>query len=110
MKALEVSIDGKVIGVFVPPDDKPFSAMIANVPKTYMRAQILASNDLEHWQWQLPDVQEGQVISFRMIEAERDHGVPPHRVSNRDPEEVGENKKLAKEGYEWAMRERETQS
>jgi len=42
MKALEVSIDGRVIGVFIPPDDQPFSAMIANVPKTYMRAQILA--------------------------------------------------------------------
>jgi hypothetical protein len=25
MKSLEVSIDGRVIGVFIPPDDEPFS-------------------------------------------------------------------------------------
>jgi|SRR5215204_45845 len=110
MKALEVSIDGKVVGVFVPPDGETFSAGLANIPKTYMRAQVFSGNDLEHWQWQLPDVQEGQVISFRMIEAEREVGIPPHRVSKRDPGEVAENKKLAKEAYERAMRERETES
>jgi hypothetical protein len=64
MKALEVSIDGKVIGVFVTPEGEAFSAMIANIPKTCMRAQVLASSDAERWQWQLPDVQEGEVISF----------------------------------------------
>src|SRR5262245_11180514 len=103
MKALEVSINGKVIGVYVPPDGRPFSAMIANIPKAYMRAQVLGNDDLESWQWQLPDIQEGEVISFRMIEAARPDGVPPHRVTKRDPEEVAEIKRLAKEGYECGM-------
>lgn len=107
MKALEVSINGNVIGVFAPPNGEPFCAMIGNIPKMYMRAQVLASNDVEQWQWQLPDVQEGQVISFRMIEANRDSAVPPHRITKRDPEEVAEIKKMAKEGYKRAMREQE---
>jgi hypothetical protein len=110
MKALEVSIEGRVIGVFIPPDDEPFSAMIANVPTTYIRAQILASNDAERWQWQLPDVQEGETISFRMVEAERERGVPPHRVLIRDPEEVAEIKRIAKEASEQGNRGRETES
>jgi hypothetical protein len=84
--------------------------MIANVPKMYMRAQTLAGNDAERWQWQLPDVQEGETISFRMVEAERESGVPPHRVTNRDPEEVEEIKRSAKEASEQAMRQRETES
>lgn len=31
MKALQVSIDGAVIGVFVPPDGCPFAAMVGNI-------------------------------------------------------------------------------
>jgi hypothetical protein len=58
MKALEVSIDGKIIGIYVPPEGRPFSAMVANIPRKYMRAQVLASSDEESWQWQLPDISE----------------------------------------------------
>jgi hypothetical protein len=83
---------------------------VANIPRTYMRAQILASNDAERWQWQLPDVEEGQAISFRMIEAERENGAPPDRVTKQDPEEIAESKRLAREAYERAMREREAES
>ena len=71
--------------------------MIANVPRSYMRAQIMSNTDTERWQWQLPDVAEGEVISFRMIEANPESGVLPHRVTNRDPAEVAEIKRLAKE-------------
>ena len=35
MKAHEVSIDGKVIGVYIPPEGEPFAAMIGNIPRTY---------------------------------------------------------------------------
>ncbi|HEX7297230.1 MAG TPA: hypothetical protein VF251_15875 [Pyrinomonadaceae bacterium] len=75
-----------------------------------MRAEVFASNDAELWQWQLPDIQEGQIISFRLIDADGEAGVPPHRVTKRDPEEVAENKRLAEEAYEPAMRERETET
>ena len=70
MKALEVSVDGKVIGIFVPAADKSFVAGVGNIPGSYMRAHVMSGNETEHWQWQLPDVNEGQTISFRMIEAE----------------------------------------
>jgi len=108
MKAIEVSLNGKVIGVYIPPDDQPFSVMMANIPRSYIRAQVLASDDEERWQWQLPDIQEGEIISFRMIEAERENGVRPHRVTKRDPEEVAEYKRLGKEAYERVMRERDS--
>ena len=55
VKALEVSIDGKLVGNYVPPAGKTFSAVLANVPKTYMRAQVFSGGpDSETWQWQLP--------------------------------------------------------
>jgi hypothetical protein len=69
MKALEVSIDGKVIGTYVPPKGSTFAAMVANIPRRYMRAHLTSGNNTETWQWQLPDVKHGQTISFRMVEA-----------------------------------------
>ena len=108
VKALEVSIDGKLVGNYVPPAGKTFSAMLANVPKTYMRAQVFSGGpDSETWQWQLPDIEEGQVLAFRMIEAPEDSGVPPHRITKRDPREDEEDKRLAKKAYANAMRERQ---
>ncbi len=107
MKALEVSIDGNVIGVFVPPEGAPFAAMVGNIPRSYMRAHIMSGNDNESWQWQLPDVNEGQEISFRMIEAAPGSGIPPQNVQQRDPEEIAETKRLAEEAFARAMRERE---
>ena len=110
MKALEVSIDGKVIGTFVPPADEPFVAGVGNIPGTYMRAHIMSGKDAELWQWQLPDVNEGQTISFRMVEAEAGSGIPPQFVRQRDPEEIVEIKRLAEEGYAQSMKEREGES
>lgn len=110
MKALEVSIDGTAIGIFVPPAGKPFVAGVGNIPGTYMRAHITSGNDTELWQWQLPDVNEGQTISSRMVEADAGSGIPPQFVRQRDLEEIAEIKRLAKEGYAQAMREREAES
>jgi len=110
MKALEVSVDGRVIGVFVPPEGESFVASVGNIPRSYMRAQILSGNDQENWQWQLPDINEGQTISFRMVDAAPGSGIPPHRVSQRDPVEVAETKRRAAEGYARAMKERESEN
>lgn len=109
MKALEVSIDGKVVGVYVPPEGEVFAASVGNIPRTYMRAHVMSGTETESWQWQLPDLQEGQVISFRMIEAEPGTGVPPQYVRNRHPGEVAEIRRLAHEAYTQAMQERDTE-
>src|SRR5258708_666711 len=109
MKALEVSIDGKVIGLFVPPRGSTFAAMIGNIPRRYMRAQIMSGNETESWQWQLPDVKSGQQISFRMVEAKKGSGTPPHFVRPRQPTEVSETKRLATEAYAKAMKDRSSQ-
>ena len=105
MKALEVSINGKVVGLYVPPEGRPFAAMVANVPRTYMRAHIMTSTETEAWQWQLPDVKEGQVIGFRMVEAVPGSSVPP-RVSRLDPAETAESKNLAKKAFADARQKR----
>ncbi len=106
MKALEVSIDGKVVGIFVPPDGACFTAMVGNIPRTYMRAHIVSGTDTESWQWQLPDLREGQTITFRMVEARSSSGVPPQFVRHRHPREVARTKRLAAQGYGRAMKER----
>ena len=106
MKALEVLIDGKVIGLFVPPRGFTFAAMIGNVPRRYMRAHIMSSNETENWQWPLPDVKKGQEISFRMVEAKTGSGTPPHFISPRQPTEVLETRRLAAKAYTTAMKDR----
>jgi len=105
MNALEVSIDGKVIGVYVPPKGSCFTAMVGNIPRTYMRAHIMSGNDVENWQWQLPDIKAGQIISFRMIDVPAGTGIPPHFIRPRDPREVEENRRAAKKLYAKAKRE-----
>ena len=40
MKSLEVPINGKVVGIFVPPKGAVFAAMLGNIPRKYMRAHI----------------------------------------------------------------------
>ena len=62
MKALEVSIDGVIVGVFVPAAAKPyFGAALRNGPHYSIVANVS--------DWDLPEVCEGQLISFRLIEA-----------------------------------------
>lgn len=105
MNALEVLIDGQSIGVYVPPEGASFAAMVGNIPCKYMRAQVMTSTDQESWQWQLPDIQPGQVISFRLIEALPGSGVLPQFVESRDPQEVAETRKKAAKFSAKAKRE-----
>ena len=105
MNALEVLINRKRVGVYVPPEGCTFAAMVGNIPRTYMRAHIMTGNDSENWQWQLPDIQPGQLISFRLVEAPIGSGVPPQFVRPRDPREVEETKKEAREAYAKVRRE-----
>jgi hypothetical protein len=69
MKAVEVSIEGRVVGLFASPEQGPWFAMVGNIPRKYMRAHIMTQTPTEAWQWQLPDVQEGERIEFRIVEA-----------------------------------------
>jgi hypothetical protein len=105
MNALEVLINGKRIGIYVPPAGSSFGAMVGNIPGTYMRAHIMTSNDAESWQWQLPNIKPGQLISFRQVKAPVGSGVPPPFVRPRDPREVAENKREAKKLYARARKE-----
>jgi len=105
MNALEVLINGKRIGIYVPPEGSSFAAMVGNIPRTYMRAHIMTGNDAESWQWQLPDIKPGQLISFRQIKAPTGSGVPPQFARPRDPGEVAENEREAKKLYAKAKRE-----
>src|SRR5262245_50392897 len=79
-ECLEVSINGKRIGVYVPPEGSTFAAMVGNIPRKYMRAHIMTENDVERWQWQLPNIKLGQRISFRLVRAPVGSGVPPQFV------------------------------
>ena len=105
MNALEVLINGKRVGVYVPPAGCTFAAMVGNIPRTYLRAHIMTGNDSENWQWQLPDIKPGQLISFRLVEAPLGSGVPPQFVRRRDPREVEQTKKEARRAYAKVRRE-----
>jgi hypothetical protein len=65
----------------------------------------MTGTDEESWQWQLPDIQAGQVISFRMVEASSGTGVPPQFVRSRAPREIAENKREAAKLFAEAKRE-----
>ena len=104
MNAVEVLINRKRVGVYVPPEGCTFAAMVGNIPRRYMRAHIMAGNDAESWQWQLPDIQPGQLISFRLVKAAVGSGVPPQFVRPRDPREVEGTRKAAKKAYAKARR------
>jgi hypothetical protein len=65
----------------------------------------MSGNDAESWQWQLPDIRPGQLISFRLVEAPIGSGVPPQFVRPRDPREVEETKREARKAYATVQRE-----
>jgi hypothetical protein len=96
MNALEVSIDGTLVGVYIPPEGGTLAAMVGNIPRRYMRAQVMSSNDAEVWSWQLPDIQPGQTIAFRLVASPVGSGVPPQFVRRREPQEVENTKQQAK--------------
>lgn len=99
MKALEVLLNGKVIGLYVPPEDECFSVMMANIPRTYMRAQVASGNQTESWYWQLPDINENDIIAFRLVEANGRAGVPPQRIEPKDPKETAALKRKAAKAW-----------
>jgi hypothetical protein len=85
-KALEVTIDGKIIGLYVPGAGKCFSASLGNWPKTHMEAHVHSGSDQEDWHWELPNINEGQIISFKIIETS-EKGVPPQNIKPISQEE-----------------------
>ncbi|WP_137010776.1 hypothetical protein [Ectopseudomonas oleovorans] len=103
-RAIEVLLDGKRVMLLQAPDGGPASVQLANVQENYMRAWAHASSDEEVWRWQLPNIQDGQAISFRVIQAEADDISPPQEVEKRDPEQVAAGKQRAKEWLEAAKK------
>ncbi len=99
MKALEVLVNGEIAGLYVPPEGECFGVMLGNVPRTYMRAQVSSGNKTESWYWQLPDIKEGETISFRLVEAAGREGVPPQRRVPNDPAEQKQIKQAAAKAW-----------
>lgn len=95
MRALQVSIEGRVVGIYASPDQAPFWAVIGNIPRDYMRGSIMLNTPTESWQWQLPDMQEGECVEFCLTEADPESVSPPHYVRRHAIEEVadGESEK-----------------
>lgn len=105
MKALEVLVNGEVVGLYVPPEGECFSAVVANVPRTYMRAQVMSGTKTEAWYWQLPDIREGETIAFRLVEADGRSGVPPQRKVRKDRERTKNLKQVAAKTWDRAKKE-----
>ena len=104
MKALEVLVNGKAIGLYVPPEGECFSVILANVPRTYMRAQVMSGSKTENWQWQLPDINEGETIAFRLVETNGRAGVPPQRIEPKSPKKTKALKRKAAKAWTHAKK------
>lgn len=52
------------------PKDGTFSAIVGDIPRDHARAFCMASNEEERWQWQFPDLNEGDEISFKIIKTD----------------------------------------
>lgn len=96
-KALEVSVDGVAVRLCVPPVGGGFVATLGNVPRTHMRAFVLASDRNEQRRWQLPDAGPDVPISFRMVDAADALGSPPDEVRAIHPDMHDEAKRAARE-------------
>lgn len=105
MKALEVLINGEAVELYIPPEGECFGVMLANVPRTYMRAQVSSGNKTESWYWQLPDIEEGETISFRLVEAAGREGVLPQRRVPNDPVEQKRIKQAAAKAWAKAKKQ-----
>ena len=99
MKALEVFVNGKAVGLYVPPEGECFSVIVANVPRTYMRAQVMSGNKTENWYWQLPDINEGETITFRLVEANGRAGIPPQRTEPKNSKKTKVLKRKAAKAW-----------
>jgi hypothetical protein len=83
--AIDVAIDGKTIGVCVPPAGGSFVVFVGNIPRSHMRVQVLSGTETESWSWQLADVRPGEALTLRMIKAPVGAGLAPGRISPREP-------------------------
>ncbi len=90
-KALEIKIDGKLFGTFVPPEGSSFGVMMGNIFQTHMKVQVTTGTREEEWYWKLPDIAENQEITFRMVEAEPGSGIPPASVVPVEAEELADS-------------------
>lgn len=64
----DVELDGRrPIRISHPPDGY-FDFILANVPLTHARCQVLASNNLEQWAWQLADLHADMSIGLTFVE------------------------------------------
>lgn len=99
MKALEVLVNGKAVGLYIPSEGECFSVIVANVPRTYMRAQVMSGNKTENWYWQLPDINEGETITFRLVEADGRAGVPPQRIVPKNAKQTKAFKRKAAKAW-----------
>jgi hypothetical protein len=70
-----------------------------------MRAQVSSGSETEDWYWQLPDTQELETISFRLVDAAGKKGVPPQRRVLVDPVDAKKTKKLAARAWAAAKKE-----
>lgn len=50
------------------PDDGGFTLMLGALPRDHARVFVMAGNDHEAWQWQLPDLYSGDAIAFDVVE------------------------------------------
>jgi hypothetical protein len=99
-RAIEVLVNGKRVGLLQARGGKPVGLAIGNLPSDHMRVWAHGSDDEEKWFWQMPDVPDGQLVSFRVIQAEPSEISTPDEVELRDPAEVAEMKRKSKELWE----------
>jgi len=105
-RAIEVLIDGKRVGLLQGRGGKSVGINVGNIPKDHMRVWANSNDDEESWYWQMPDVQDGQTVSFRIIEAEEHEISKPYQKEKRDPEEVAKSKMEARKLFKKAMKEK----
>ena len=96
MKALEVLINVEVVGLYVPAEGECFGVMLANVPRTYMRAHVTSGNETENWFWQLPDIKEGETISTKTAQSARSKSMG----QGKEGHEKEENKNRSNTSFE----------
>jgi len=106
-RAIEVLINGKRVGVLQARGGSPVGGMVGNIPSDHMRVYAHGSDDHETLHWQMPDIPDGETVLFRVIDVEESEVSKPYKVKKRDPKEVAENKRIAREMRKKAMAEKD---
>lgn len=50
------------------PDGGGLTVMLGTIPRDHARVHVMAGNDREAWQWQLPDLYSGDAIAFDIVQ------------------------------------------